>query len=163
MNKTKGNKRCALSEKELQRRKTRTVTVPLALVYGDVSLQAKGLYQLLRDHCGDGKDFCWQSVDTLAEEAKCSSNRIRVIAKELETAGFIRIERRPDPQNPKCHLTNHYTLLDPRLADPNLAPYVRSAKIDPETKNTPDPVELPQQPFFDPEVEAMLREYGPKS
>ena len=76
------------------------------LRYPNLSSSAKLLWARLSQYSGE-KGYCWPKQEVLAEEIGLSSERVRKLLKELETEGFIKVER-PSGVDRLNHAPNKY-------------------------------------------------------
>ncbi len=58
----------------------------------------------------DGKN-CFPGLNTLARETRSGKSTVIGAIKELEHFGYIKVERRKDPKNPKRNRANSYTIV----------------------------------------------------
>ena len=76
------------------------------LRYPNLSSSAKLLWARLSQYSGE-RGYCWPKQEVLAEEIGLSSERVRKLLKELETEGFIKVER-PSGVDRLNHAPNKY-------------------------------------------------------
>lgn len=70
------------------------VMLPHALLLeGKVSRSGLLLFWALTIHLFDGKKYCFPGVKTLSKELQYSERHIIRVIKELESAGYLRVER----------------------------------------------------------------------
>lgn len=101
----------------VRRQRPKFAMLPESLLRAEVGDRAVRLYAVLDRYANKDEDKAWPARETLAEWLHCSTDSVDRAVRDLESAGYLRVERRGGERQSN----NYYLLERPKRRDSRTA------------------------------------------